>query len=229
VVDEIIIVDGYSTDKTVDICKEYTDKIYLHKFSGSFAVERNFSISKAIYDWILVIDGDETLSENLQNNLEDLVQQNGYNAHAFARRNYYDENGEKWTKYAYFPDYQIRLFKKDKASYNRTVCEGADVDGITKYEPYELYINHYVPNQYSYSNFRNHIIRSAKIQSKWAEERIKPKAYYILKLPFIFFYHFFIMIFVYKWYLDGIIGFKAAFTMSLYFFMVNYYIVFSEW
>ena len=39
VVDEIVIVDGYSIDKTIDICKEYTDKIYIQKFSGSFAEE----------------------------------------------------------------------------------------------------------------------------------------------------------------------------------------------
>ncbi|MGB2599642.1 MAG: glycosyltransferase, partial [Candidatus Omnitrophota bacterium] len=51
--DEIVIVDGFSTDKTVDICKEYGAKIVQHKFEGDFGEERNIGIDNASGDWIL--------------------------------------------------------------------------------------------------------------------------------------------------------------------------------
>ena len=228
VVDEIIIVDGYSTDKTVDICKEYTDKIYLHKFSGSMAKERNFSISKASNEWIFTIDGDETLSEELKNYLRIFTPQKEYDAYAFARRNYYDENGEKWTKHIYFPDFQIRLFK-NTCKFHRSTHEIVKIQGITKNESLNLYINHYVPNRYSMKEFWSHWIPgSVKLQAKWDEYKVHPKLYYILKLPFIFFWHFIIVYFKENAYKDGIIGLRVAFMMSMYFFMVNYYIVFES-
>lgn len=60
-VDEIIIVDTGSTDKTIEIAKEYTDKIYTHKWSFDFSEARNKSLEKATKDWILVLDADEKL------------------------------------------------------------------------------------------------------------------------------------------------------------------------
>jgi len=229
VVDEIIILDGYSVDKTVDICKEYTDKIYLHKFSGSFAEERTLAVSKTKYEWILQIDADETLSENLQKELRNLLQQTEYVVFSFARRNYYDEESKKWTKYAYYPDYQPRLFKKDNVKYNlsRTIMEEAIIDGKILYLPNSLYINHYVPNKYALSNFKNQHLRSIKLQSKWYK-RDKPKIYYILMIFPILIRHFVYMFIQNKWYKDGFIGFKAALIMALYMSMVNYYIAFER-
>ena len=91
-VDEIVIVDGFSGDITVEIARKYTDKIYQKEFSGSFAVERNYSIEKSTGEWILVIDADETLSKELQDNLRSLTQQDEYSAYAFARRHYYEDS-----------------------------------------------------------------------------------------------------------------------------------------
>jgi glycosyltransferase involved in cell wall biosynthesis len=60
-VDELIIVDTGSEDKTVEIAKKYTDKIYHFKWCDSFCKARNFANSKATGDWILTIDADEQL------------------------------------------------------------------------------------------------------------------------------------------------------------------------
>lgn len=225
--DEIVIIDGYSTDKTIEICKEYTDKIYLHKFSGSFAEERMFAISKTQNSWILHIDADEAFSKDLINYIKNLKEDNEYDAYAFARRNYYDKEGKKWTRYTYFPDYQTRLFRKENTKYTRYVCEGAEVDGIIKYESDNLYICHYVPNKYALSNFKNQHLRSIKIQSKQIE-RDKPRIYYLLKIFPVLIHHFVYMFVKNKWYKDGYTGFKASFIMSLYIMMVNYYIIFDR-
>ncbi|MCV9884673.1 TDP-N-acetylfucosamine:lipid II N-acetylfucosaminyltransferase [Metabacillus halosaccharovorans] len=58
---ELIIVDTGSTDCTVEIAKEYTEKVYFHKWSGNFSEMRNISISYASGDWIFIMDADEEL------------------------------------------------------------------------------------------------------------------------------------------------------------------------
>ena len=60
-VDEIIVVDTGSVDSTIEIAKNYTDKIFNYTWDDDFAAARNFSISKASNDWILVLDADELL------------------------------------------------------------------------------------------------------------------------------------------------------------------------
>ena len=62
-VDEIIVVDTGSTDNTIEIARKYTDKIFNFKWNDDFSAARNYSISKALGDWILWLDPDEIISE----------------------------------------------------------------------------------------------------------------------------------------------------------------------
>jgi glycosyltransferase involved in cell wall biosynthesis len=120
VVDEIIIVDEHSSDRTVEICREYTLKIYLSVAIESFAEKKNFSLSKSSGDWILVINTDEKLSEGLQQLIQKVksgLNLSKYDAYAFLRRNYITPDGIKqiWLKHGlFYPDYQIRLSKNKK-------------------------------------------------------------------------------------------------------------------
>lgn len=72
-VDEIIVVDTGSTDKTKIISSEFTDKIYDFKWCNDFSKARNFSISKASGDWILVLDADEFVTDFFRYNVDEFI------------------------------------------------------------------------------------------------------------------------------------------------------------
>ncbi len=124
-VDEIIIVDGYSRDKTVKICKTYTKKIYFCKEKRNFAKIRNFALSKATGDWILFIDADEVLSKELREFLlrRSFIYNDKYDAYAFSRRKYALFKGKKlWIRHGiFYPDWQVRLFR-NKPEYIYRIC-----------------------------------------------------------------------------------------------------------
>jgi glycosyltransferase involved in cell wall biosynthesis len=73
VVDEIIVVDGYSSDDTVEIAESYGAKVFRRKPWSHVEPDRMFALSKASYDWILYLDDDEILGRRLKSELRDLV------------------------------------------------------------------------------------------------------------------------------------------------------------
>ncbi len=124
--DEIIVVDSESSDKTVEIAKEYTDKVFIHKWEG-YASQKNYALNLATNDWILSIDADERVTPDLAEEMinSSLDQHNGYK---IRRENYFI--GKKITGCGWGNDYQVRLFKKNRTKLsNRLVHEGFIVDG----------------------------------------------------------------------------------------------------
>ena len=73
IVDEIIMVDTGSTDGTIDIAKKYESKIFFYKWDNSFANARNYSLSKASKDWILIMDADDELVNEDKDKVIDLI------------------------------------------------------------------------------------------------------------------------------------------------------------
>jgi glycosyltransferase involved in cell wall biosynthesis len=77
VVDEIIVVDGFSSDDTVEIARSYGAKVFRRKPWGHVEPDRMFALSKASYDWILYLDDDELLGRKLKNDIRELVARAG--------------------------------------------------------------------------------------------------------------------------------------------------------
>lgn len=67
--DEIIVVDSWSQDKTVEVATEYTPRVYQRKFTG-FGDQKNYASSKAEGDWILSIDADERVTAELREEIQ---------------------------------------------------------------------------------------------------------------------------------------------------------------
>jgi glycosyltransferase involved in cell wall biosynthesis len=108
-------VDDESTDKTVDIARLYTDRIIIRKMDieGS---QRNFAYAQARNLWVLTLDADERLTEELKSEIRDVLSsQLNYNGFTIPRRNFI---GDYWVRYGgWYPSPQLKLFRKDKFRY----------------------------------------------------------------------------------------------------------------
>jgi len=115
-VDEIVIVDSNSTDRTVELAKRYTDRIFNREFRG-YKDKHMFSDAQTTGDWILWLDADERLTPELKQEIEELRKRDPAtlpDGFRFARKAFYLN---RWIKHSgWYPDYQMRLYRK-AASY----------------------------------------------------------------------------------------------------------------
>lgn len=107
--DEIIVVDNDSTDQTLKIAQNYTNKIFQAN-TEDFASWRNFATQKASGDWILFVDPDERVLDNLKQEIEVMVAMSDFSAYAICRKNVIF--GEEVKYGPFWPDWVIRLLKK---------------------------------------------------------------------------------------------------------------------
>lgn len=222
VVDEIIVVDGQSTDSTVRICREYTDRIYYRKPQGFANPDYQFAIEQATRDWVLVIDADELLSEDVLASLRDLSGTEDYAAYAFPRRNYYDQKGLRWTSHVAYPDYQVRLSRRDSILYTGRIHETPQITGKTKHLDDRYYMIHLVPGSYEFRDFKSHYIRFARIQAR-QEGLNLPRPVYFLKACSDFAWTVNENLVRKKGYKDGIAGLCATIMFASYNFLVSWY------
>uniref|UniRef100_UPI00404B0C9A glycosyltransferase family 2 protein n=1 Tax=Gelidibacter sp. TaxID=2018083 RepID=UPI00404B0C9A len=114
VVDEIVVVDSLSTDDTIAICKRYNAKIVEQKFLG-YVEQKNFALQQASYDHIVSLDGDEALSETLQQSILSLKNDWKYDGY-FCNR--YNNFCGQWIKHSdWYPNKKLRVFDRRKAQW----------------------------------------------------------------------------------------------------------------
>lgn len=113
---ETILVDSGSTDRTIEIAQQYTDKIFVHEFTN-YAAQRNWAQSNIAlkYEWVLHIDADERVTTELQKAIQQFFlsgQHKHYNGAIFSRRTMFMG---RWIKHGgHYPVYHTRLFRRDK-------------------------------------------------------------------------------------------------------------------
>ena len=130
VVDEIILVDSLSTDRTLEIARQYTDRIIEQKFLGHVQ-QKNLAVSHASYDWILSLDCDERLTPELQQSILARKQRlDEHDAYRMARKTFYVY---RWLNHCWYPDKKVRLFNKHSARWgginphDRVETDGSDI------------------------------------------------------------------------------------------------------
>lgn len=124
--EEIIIVDGFSSDRTVEICRNYTDNIILSEFKG-FAAERNKGIDSASGDWILQLDADEVVTSALAKALREAMGQPApYVGYKFRRKNFFLGRP---MRYGGWYHYSAHFFKKGFGRYEGLIHERLKLNG----------------------------------------------------------------------------------------------------
>jgi hypothetical protein len=110
--DEIVVVDSFSTDCTVAICREYTDRVLQRQWPG-YVEQKRFALSQATYEWVLNVDADEEVSPELEQEIRVALVQNKEEVDGFyiPRLVYY--LGRWWWR-GWYPGYRLRLFRKAK-------------------------------------------------------------------------------------------------------------------
>jgi len=214
--DEIIIVDDCSRDNTIEVCREYTDKIYLKKIEN-FGEQRNFSIGKASGDWILFFDSDERISEELKSEIRENI--SGKSDCDYFYIPYKTFYLGKWIRHCGWGSAVEKLFKKGALSFTaRKVHEYRIVSGKAGYLKNTIY-------HYSYRSIEQHIYKM-NLFSRWEAEQLYSeglrlrglkKPVYLFVLPVVYFFHRYILL---AGFLDGREGLLISlFTGIGYFFI----------
>ncbi|MBU0504092.1 MAG: glycosyltransferase family 2 protein [Candidatus Omnitrophota bacterium] len=112
--DEIVVVDDESADKTREICRRYTDKVYVRKMDVE-GRHRNWAYSQARNKWILSLDADEKVTEELKEEIAKVIKDDKFAAFSIPLRNFI---GKYWVKYGgWYPAAKVRLFQNSKFKY----------------------------------------------------------------------------------------------------------------
>ncbi len=171
--DEIIIIDSYSTDRTVKIAEEFKVRVIQRKFDN-FSNQKNYAIEQATHDWIFILDADERVPEDLRLEITSTLENTKeYIAYRIPRQNYISGNKIKYSGWQ--NDRVTRLFNRKYAKYNgRFVHEEISAQGKTGNFSEKLI-------HYTYDNY-NHFITKLELYSelKGREMISKGKKYYPL-------------------------------------------------
>jgi len=162
-VDQIYIVDSFSTDNTVQIAQELGAQILSRPFDN-YSDQKNWAISQMPNEWILLLDADEQLTPALRQELLDLIEQNKldeYQAYWMYRKNFFFEREIKYSGYQ--KDKVIRLFKKGVCNYTNRVHESLQVNGKVGFLQAKLYHN-------TYRGYDFHIAKLSRYASLQAQD-----------------------------------------------------------
>lgn len=126
--DEIVVIDGFSRDRTVEICRRYTDKVFQNKWDGyRFCTERNLGIDRSTKDWCLHIDPDERATPEFRDAVSKILEEGtGHNAFEFRKKNNFLG---RWMMHGGWYHYSLHFFRRGKARYVGVIHERLRVVG----------------------------------------------------------------------------------------------------
>lgn len=120
IADDIVVLDSFSTDATTDICKKYSVNLIQRKWE-SYSASKNFANTKAKYDWVLSLDADEVLSEELKKSILKIKKTTELKTYKFNRLTNYCGT---WIRHCgWYPDTKTRIFDRRKIHWQGTIHE----------------------------------------------------------------------------------------------------------
>ena len=215
--DEIIIVDDYSTDRTLDIIRNFNPrvKIFQRSLDNDFSAQRKYALSKAREDWVLFVDADERLSNGLGGEIRDFLKQKESNINGF----YVQRKDIVWGKELKHGESGniklLRFAKKNAGVWHGKVHEVWEVKGILG--NFKMPLLHY-PHQ-GIGNFLKEINYYTDLRAKELyDSGIRTNLFQIIAYPKA---KFILNYFLKLGFLDGIEGLVFAIMMSFHSFLVR--------
>jgi len=208
--DEVVVLDSFSSDKTVSIAESLGAKIYQHEFLG-FIKQRELSIEKASYDLVLALDADEFLDKELLEEVKKVKENQRYDCYKLNRISSLEGHWLKWG--TWYPHRIIRLFDRKKViasgnpPHDRVLPIKAatvtSLKGLLKHEAYDTI-------QDRLEGVQRHAFAAANHRHKMGQGSFKTKMY--LKTVWKFVHEYFIRL----GFLDGRYGYHAAKSNAIY-------------
>lgn len=217
--DEIIVIDDYSTDKTVHIAQNFSARVYLHSLDNNFSAQRNYGLEKAKGDFVLFVDADERISPGLLSEITSILHQQASFVYENCNGYYMKRKDFIWGKSLKFGETAsiklLRLARKNVGKWQGNVHERWAVKGKTAVLKNPLL--HY-PHK-DITSFLHEINYYTDLVAKDLFTRGKKTNFLsILFYPQIKFLYNYIVL---RGYLDEIPGFIVALIMSFHSFLVR--------
>ena len=210
--DEIIVLDSNSTDRTVEICRKFTNHVFCVDWQG-YGKQKNLCADRASHDWVLNIDSDEEISTEGAEEIRAILSEEPKHAvYHFPRKNFF---AQRWVRYGgWYPDNISRLYDKKRVSFLESLVH-------EKLVPDE---NVGVMSQpilhYSFTGMEDYIERQNRYSTLYAREKMSNGfkvtwSHLILRPPAAFFKNYFIC----QGFRDGFLGLFLALAFSFYTFL----------
>lgn len=205
----IVVVDSRTQDKTAQLARMYTDKVFIQEWLG-YGDQKNYAISKASNEWVLSIDVDEVVPKPLGDEIVSVLKDPKHDGYYINFNTYV---GDKHIRYGGMQkDWHLRLYKRSQGVF------GGNFGGQV-HESVNVINSGYLINKidhYSYSNwgeYRNKVLKYSQIEAEsYVNSGLKLSLGHRLK-PFLRF----VKIFVFQLgFLDGVTGIKHALLLSYY-------------
>ncbi len=161
--DELIVVDSGSTDGTQEICKSFGATVIYNQWPG-YALQRNFAADQALSDWILHLDADEAVSEELAAEIRNAIETAPQETAAFSMPRLAWYLG-RWIRHSgWYPDRKVRLIRRDCGEWEGELHEYLNVQGNIAQLRHPLY-------HYTYRGIWDHVVTSNKFSEIYAKDR----------------------------------------------------------
>jgi glycosyltransferase involved in cell wall biosynthesis len=204
IADEILVVDSFSKDNTESICSEFNVRFLKHPFKGHIE-QKNYAIDQATFDWIISLDADEALTEELEKSILEIKKNPEFEGYRMNRLTNYCG---KWIKHCgWYPDTKVRLVCKQSARW-QGINPHDRLDMLRKEE------TGFLPGDllhYSYYTREDHLKQIeyfGDIAAKELFERGKRSGW--LKIMVKVFAQFIKSFLIKKGFLDGYVGFTIS-------------------
>ena len=210
--DEIVVLDTNSTDRTVEICRQFTDKIFCVDWNG-YGKQKNLCADRTSNNWVLNIDSDEEISPEGAEEIRAVLRDGSkHPVYQFPRKNFF---AKRWVRYGgWYPDLISRLYDKTRVNFTESQVHEKLVPDENVGTLKNPILHH------SFSGMGDYIDRQNRYSSLYASEKIGQGfragwTHLMMRPPLAFVKNYFIR----QGFRDGFLGLFLALSFAFYTFL----------